>query len=159
MYSDDHKSLVLMIFNQLTSYVEDVLKSYILNEIFLVVISILESSLVRIRLERQNIILIFTVGPAKNMSRYLDMKIYIEDVRTPWLRPLVAREACRAAWGDTLARPRESLRILSRSFYFIDLYLRLHFSNSNFRMTLKIFFWRCPKKGYANPPPPSAVAI
>ena len=34
--SDDHKNHVLMIFNQLTSYVEDVLKSYILNEILLV---------------------------------------------------------------------------------------------------------------------------
>ena len=45
MSSDDHKSHVLMIFNQLTSYVEDVLKSYILNEILLVAISILKSSL------------------------------------------------------------------------------------------------------------------
>ena len=45
MSSDDHKSHVLMIFNQLTSYVEDILKSYILNEILLVAISILKSSL------------------------------------------------------------------------------------------------------------------
>ena len=35
-----------MIFNQLTSCVEDVLKNYILNEILLVAISILKSSLV-----------------------------------------------------------------------------------------------------------------
>ena len=34
-----------MIFNQLTSYIEDVLKSYILNEILLVAISMLKSSL------------------------------------------------------------------------------------------------------------------
>ena len=40
MSSDDYKSLVLMTFNQLTSYVEDVLKSYILNEILLVATSI-----------------------------------------------------------------------------------------------------------------------
>ena len=40
MSSDDHKSHVLMIFNQLTSYLEDVLKSYILNEILLVATSI-----------------------------------------------------------------------------------------------------------------------
>ena len=39
MSSDDHKSHVLMIFNQLT-YVEDVLKSLILNEILLVAIFI-----------------------------------------------------------------------------------------------------------------------
>ena len=45
MSSDDHKSHVLMIFNQVTSYVEDVLKSYILNEILLVATSILKSSL------------------------------------------------------------------------------------------------------------------
>ena len=46
MSSDDHKSHVLMIFNQVTSYVEDVLKSYILNEILLVATSILKSSLI-----------------------------------------------------------------------------------------------------------------
>ena len=45
MPSDHHESHVLMIFNHLTSYVEDVLKSYILNEILLVAISILRSSL------------------------------------------------------------------------------------------------------------------
>ena len=45
MSSDDHKSHFLMIFNQLKSYVEDVLKSNILNEILLVAISILKSSL------------------------------------------------------------------------------------------------------------------
>ena len=45
MSSDDHKSHVLMIFDQVKSYVEDVLKSYILNEILHVVISILKSSL------------------------------------------------------------------------------------------------------------------
>ena len=45
MSSDDHKSHVLMIFNLVTSYVEDVLKNYILNEILLVAISILKSSL------------------------------------------------------------------------------------------------------------------
>ena len=45
MSSDNHKSHVLMIFNQVKSYVEDVLKSYILNEILHVVISILKSSL------------------------------------------------------------------------------------------------------------------
>ena len=45
MSSYGYKSHVLMIFNQLTSYVEDVLKSYILNEILLVAISILKSSL------------------------------------------------------------------------------------------------------------------
>ena len=46
MSSDDHKSHVLLIFNQLTSYVENVSKSYILNEILFVAISILKSSLV-----------------------------------------------------------------------------------------------------------------
>ena len=40
MSSYGYKSHVLMIFNQLTSYVEDVLKSYILNEIPLVTTSI-----------------------------------------------------------------------------------------------------------------------
>ena len=45
MSSDDNKKHVLIILNQLTSYVENVLKSYILNEILLVAISILKSSL------------------------------------------------------------------------------------------------------------------
>ena len=40
MSSYGYKSHVLMIFNQLTSYVEDVLKSYICNEILLVFTSI-----------------------------------------------------------------------------------------------------------------------
>ena len=46
MSSDDHKIHVLMIFNQVTSSVEDVLKSYILNEILLVAIPMLKSSLI-----------------------------------------------------------------------------------------------------------------
>ena len=45
MSSYGYKSHVLMIFNQLTSYVEDVLKSYIFNEILLVALFILKSSL------------------------------------------------------------------------------------------------------------------
>ena len=40
MSSYGYKSHVLMIFNQLTSYVEDVLKSYIFNEILIVATSI-----------------------------------------------------------------------------------------------------------------------
>ena len=49
-----YKSHVLMIFNQLTSYVEDVLKSYILNEILLAATSINFYSLCLYSIVRQN---------------------------------------------------------------------------------------------------------
>ena len=70
MSSYGYKSHVLMIFNQLTSYVEDVLKSYILKEILLVTISMLKSSL----FAKRQLINLVTYNLVNKLERFLSSK-------------------------------------------------------------------------------------